>query len=110
LYRQEFQKEIDNTHNWLGETCKKIQGAYYDNRNRHYLTSICFPEIPYELGKNKEILWEIMDNTGGAFIPGTLNNYPKETGFSFRINMARDSVQFKATIMRLLLFLSNMSF
>jgi hypothetical protein len=110
LYRRKFQKEINNTHNWLNETCKKIQGSYYTNRSRHYLTGICFPEIPYELGKNKEIIWKIMDNTGSAFIPGILNNYPKETGFSFRVNMARDSAQFRATIMRLLLFLSNMSF
>jgi bifunctional pyridoxal-dependent enzyme with beta-cystathionase and maltose regulon repressor activities len=109
LYRKKLQENMEPTHQFIGDLCTKIPGAYYENKDLHYLTGICFPQIPYELGLNKDFIWKIMDNTGAAFISGAFNNYPKETGFSFRVNLTRDSAIFRATLTRLLLFLKDIS-
>jgi len=107
IYKNKFQEHINGTHLFVKNICKEIPQAYYNNADEHYLTSISFPKIPYKLSGNKKFLWNIMDNTGAAFITGHFNNYPKESGFSFRVNMARDSSQFRSTLTRLLLFLAH---
>lgn len=107
VYRNKFQQNIKETHVFIKKICEEIPHVYYNNADEHYLSSILFPNIPYELGGNKSFLWNIMDNTGGSFITGHFNNYPPESGFSFRVNLARDSILFRSTLVRLLLFLSK---
>jgi bifunctional pyridoxal-dependent enzyme with beta-cystathionase and maltose regulon repressor activities len=107
IYRNKFQEYINETHLFIKNICKDIPQLYYSNTDEHYLTSICFPNIPYELSGDLKFLWNIMDHTGAAFITGYFNNYPQESGFSFRVNMARDSVLFRSTLKRLLLFLAQ---
>jgi hypothetical protein len=107
LYGQVFQETINKTHEWVDNLCAKTRGAYYVNKDQHYLTSIFFPEIPYKSGGNRDFLWDITDKTGTTFIPGILNNYPEESGFSFRINMARDSATFRDKLAKVLLILGK---
>ena len=106
-YRQVFQKTINKTHEWVNNICAKTRGAYYANKDQHYLTSIFFPEIPYNSGGNRDFLWDITEKTGATFIPGILNNYPEESGFSFRINMARDSATFRDKLAKVLSILGQ---
>jgi len=109
IYRGKFQEYINDTHDFIKNVCKTLPQAHYYNEDKHYLASICFPHIKYELGGNKDFIWNAMDNTGSIFITGFFNNYPCESGFSFRINMARDSAIFRSTLTRLLLYLANYS-
>lgn len=106
-YSQVFQTNIGHTNRWIEETCKQFSKCTYINTNNHYINSVYFPHLRYELGNNREFLWNLIDNTGASIITGTQNEYPRESGFSFRINLARESPIFRATLMRLLYFLQN---
>lgn len=106
-YNKIFQTNIRNTNEWILRTCKEFPECFYTNINSLYINSIYFPNIPYELGTNIDFIWNLMDNTAASIITGAQNEYPKESGFSFRINLARESPVFRATLIRVLYYLSS---
>ncbi len=109
-YNHIFQINIRKTNDWISELCKKFPKCFYTNINNHFINSIYFPNIPYDLGLSTDFIWDLMDNTAASIITGAQNEYPRNSGFSFRINLARESPIFRATLIRVLCYLSRVKY
>lgn len=72
----------------------------------HFIT--CYiNSLPQKLESDLEFMREMIWKTGATIIPGSRNHFSPEFGFCFRVNLARDSMYFRATILRLFDFLGN---
>jgi hypothetical protein len=79
----------------------------FDNNINGYLVSCYFPFLKDSNGSDKNFLWSVLENTGGIFIPGIRNHFNPNVGLSFRINLCRDDIQFRSTLLRVFNYLSN---
>lgn len=104
LYNKIFYGKIIKTNKFVDDICSRYKNTYYDYKSIHYLKTVYFPNIPAELGLNLDFIWNAIRSTGTIFIPGCLNHFPSNAGLSFRINLARDSPQFRASITRLIMY------
>jgi hypothetical protein len=101
-YRTEFLKLIDETQAWHKGLLQQYRGAIEaDVGARGHFRSIYCPAIEAQRGNDLEFLAELMEATGSALIPGTRSGFDPNLGFSFRINLARDSAQFRSALARL---------
>lgn len=106
-YQRQFSEIIESAHEFIYENCRRSKKVRFPSKATHYLMSIYFPNIIAQKGFDKDFLWKIINRTGASFIPGTYNKFPESYGFCFRINLARDSPQFRASIIRLISYISS---
>ncbi len=107
-YSKSFYQEITQTHEFIFQLSKKSPGINYSPNLDSYLTSIYIPKIDARLENNSEFLSEIVEKSGTIFYPGSLNYFPKNVGFSFRINLTRDCNSFRSSLTRLLTVMSQL--
>jgi hypothetical protein len=105
-YSHHFYCKMEESKQFILEICKKNKNIYFDSYSNHYLRSIYFTNIDANKGDDIDFLWNIINQTGSIFFPGTLNYFPLKSGFSFRLNLARDCSQFRASFIRLINVLS----
>jgi bifunctional pyridoxal-dependent enzyme with beta-cystathionase and maltose regulon repressor activities len=65
------------------------------------LVTCYFPHLPAELTSDDSFLWSLAEETGAVFIPGIRNHFDPHWGLSFRVNLARDSKQFRGAVERM---------
>jgi aspartate/methionine/tyrosine aminotransferase len=58
-----------------------------------------------ELGNRIDFLKEILEETGCILVPGFRSGFDERSGFCFRINLARDSDEFRGALKKLYSFL-----
>jgi aspartate/methionine/tyrosine aminotransferase len=72
----------------------------------HFMT--CYaPQVLGGKGNDKAFLRELVWNTGAILIPGLRNHFSPSLGFSFRINLARESPQFYSAFHRIIEYLAK---
>lgn len=57
--------------------------------------------------QDKDKMYSFMQETGSSIIPGNRFHFPNSCGFSFRINMGRESKEFWDALFRILQYLSS---
>lgn len=72
-----------------------------DGTSGNYITAYSLT-IKSNKEKSNKFLWEIMESTGTSIFTGDKFFCNVDNNFSFRINLARDSEEFRASIERLL--------
>lgn len=101
-------KETNLSASFIRKVAEKYNNIELDYSQKGYLSTIYFPRLSGEYGNDKSFLENLTKTTATAVIPGARNHFHNSIGFCFRVNLARNSPQFKASIIRLLQFLSNM--
>ncbi|MEJ0041001.1 MAG: hypothetical protein WDM81_01655 [Rhizomicrobium sp.] len=69
--------------------------ARVDRTASGHFISVFFPGLSASLGDDIAFLAEIMESTGAAIIPGLVAGLIRDAGFSFRVNLAQDSPEFR---------------
>lgn len=66
-----------------------------------------FPELPYDLLQDKDIMYKFIKRTGTTIIPGNRFHFSQIIGFCFRINLGRENNEFMDAFYRILKYFSN---
>ncbi len=80
--------------------------CFVDKKPNGTLISLYQPDMPAGLCARKTFLWEVFKNTGTSFIPGNRYLIDPEGGLCLRINLSRDNLLFRSSLVRLVDFLS----
>lgn len=100
-------KEASLCASFIRETAEKYNNIELDDSQKGYLLTVYAPKLSGEYGNNKSFLENLTKATATTVIPGARNHFHDSIGFCFRVNLARNSPQLKASVTRLLQFLSN---
>jgi histidinol-phosphate/aromatic aminotransferase/cobyric acid decarboxylase-like protein len=101
-YRLRFMTLVDSTRHWHQELLSKYGGRIVTDQNtRGHFISAYIPSIDSELGTSVRFLERVIVASGAAFIPGNRSGFDPALGLSFRVNLARDSAQFRGALRRL---------
>ena len=106
-YMEVFLNRIYRPRRFVDELIDLFGNVRTDHNNKGYLISLYFPNIPAALGKDINFLWQVVHKSGGLFIPGIRNHFSENAGLSFRLNLALDSPEFRATVIRLVALLND---
>jgi len=79
-----------------------------DHNSEGYFLTCYTPRLAAE-GTDAEWLRRLVFSTGAIVIPGHRNHFPRETGFNFRINLARDCPEFRGAARRTIRYLRDQS-
>jgi hypothetical protein len=85
-----------------------VRAAEWSEATTGIFGSFLLPRLPPDLADRPDELQRVLEATGTSFIPGTRNQVPREVGFSFRVNVARDGPQFRGAVSRLLAYLDHL--
>lgn len=66
-----------------------------------------FPNLPYNLLQDKDIMYKFIKQTGTSIIPGNRFHFSKLSGFCFRINLGRECNEFFDALYRILKYFSD---
>lgn len=78
------------------------------NENSALVTCLA-PHITAEDGEKEAFQRAVLEHTAGIFIPGTRNHFDPKLGLTFRLNLARDEPQFRATVLRIFGYLDSLA-
>lgn len=79
-----------------------VPEAKWSRMERGIFGSFFFPRINPHWADDMSTYRSIVESTGASFIPGSRNQMPAALGFSFRVNVTRDSPQGRGAVKRLL--------
>ena len=105
VYSDFVRKQNLQTKKYVLDLCD-ISNVQYDASSEGYLMTVYFPHIPSTKGNETLFLKKLLLNTGITCIPGSRNHFPKDCGFSFRINLCSDNAQFRAALVRTIRYLT----
>jgi aspartate/methionine/tyrosine aminotransferase len=109
-YQAAFLHHIECARNWLFCTLAIADSRVTtDVGSRGHFLSVYWPRVPAERGDDLSFVGEMMEATGAALIPGNRSGFDPALGFSYRINLAQDSPQFRAAIARQVQYLTDYS-
>lgn len=60
-----------------------------DQRPDGHFVMLYWPKLPMSLGRDTEVLTQLMQESGAAIMPASRSRHPEEYGFSFRVNLLR---------------------
>lgn len=101
-YRAAFLRAIDPIRKWhSGLVASFGHRITLDESSTGHFAAVYFHEISASLGSSIEFLRSVVEHTGTSFIPGNRSGFSPDLGFCFRINLARDSLQFRGGLQRL---------
>jgi hypothetical protein len=106
-YQSVFSKRLDQPRRFLIETCKRFPRASLDRGFTGYYATCHFPHLSHSLGRDAAFLMDVAEKTDSVFIPGNHNYFDPALGLNFRINLTRDSAEFRRTIACLVEHLSS---
>lgn len=66
-----------------------------------------FPDLPYNLLQDKDVMYKFIKQTGTSIIPGNRFHFSKLSGFCFRINLGRECNEFFDALYRILKYFSD---
>src|SRR5579871_3409230 len=105
-YRAEFLALTRQARNWhdglvagFGDVIKTDAGS-----DGHFLM-VYVPALDARLGEDINFLGEILEAAGCTVVPAMHSGFDAQCGFCFRINLARDSDDFRAALPKLYKFL-----
>jgi len=104
---------IEHTDRVRGEVTERILNLHPlietdNNAVGHYIT--CYaPNVMGDEAEGRKVLRGLMSETGILVIPGAVNHFPRDCGFSFRINLTRAGPQFFAAVQRTINYLVSIS-
>lgn len=106
-YAELIKNKNGNTRKIINELVNYFSNVNTDLDPIGYLQTLYFPKIDFSKSIDNDFLWYIIENTAGIFTPGQSNHFSDSIGFCFRVNLMRDSPQFRATLFRLLKILND---
>lgn len=65
------------------------------------------PNLPYDFLQDRKQMYSFMTDTGASLIPGNRFHFPESFGFSFRINMGRESHEFWDALIRIFQYITS---
>jgi hypothetical protein len=98
---------LDATKAFVRDTLAGSASVEQDPCTTGHFMTLYFPAIDASVGSNEDFMWRLTSSTAGVVIPGTRNHFDQRLGFCFRVNLALDSSQFRATLVRLIAYLSS---
>lgn len=86
----------------------KYSDAFLDDNVDGHMMMCYIPKLPANYLHTMENFYDFQVNTGVSVIPGTRFHFPKQDGFTFRINLARyDPVRFQRALISALSYLTG---
>ncbi|WP_342724156.1 hypothetical protein AAFG07_34540 [Bradyrhizobium sp. B097] len=107
-YRKAFLEAIDPVRKWHTELVASFgHRVALDKSSTGHFATVYFRNISASLGTSIDFLRSVIEHTGTFFIPGNRSGFSPDLGFCFRINLSRDSLQFRGALQRLYRHLAN---
>lgn len=101
-YRTAFLEAIDPVRKWHHELVAGFGPRIaLDEHSKGHFATVYFPGISASLGASIDYLRSVIEHTGTFFIPGNRSGFGADSGFCFRVNLARDSLRFRGALQRL---------
>jgi aspartate/methionine/tyrosine aminotransferase len=105
-YLQTFRAEITRTFNFMEDLVQEYSGVELDREANGHFATVYFPDLPGDFDTDRAFVERMIRATAGIVIPGRRSHFPPSGGACFRVNLARDSPQFRAALVRLIRFLA----
>lgn len=104
--RAGFARRLREIRDWHIDLVRSFNGTVaVDFDSEGHFVMAYLPRLAAELRHRIDFLEEILMATGCILIPGFRNGFDERSGFCFRINLARDSDEFRGAVGRLYSFL-----
>jgi hypothetical protein len=104
-YSAEFFAGVRKTLSAIEEMVEDFPVGQLDIAPVGHFVSFYVPVLESTLGIDQAFMWDLISASGAVVISGARNHFDPRCGFSFRLNLARDSAQFRSAFGRLLRFL-----
>jgi aspartate/methionine/tyrosine aminotransferase len=109
-YRLHFTGLIEATRDWHNSILARWRGDIEtDEHARGHFVTAYAPQLSAHLGDNLSFLSHLIEETGCVVIPGTRSAFDTKHGFCFRVNLARDSAEFRYALTALYKLLGEAS-
>lgn len=106
LYQRAFLDRVGRAHEAVAAIISSHEPDIYLDADVHGYFATCYAPRTREDGRRREFLREFVFRTGAMVIPGARNHFPSDTGFNFRLNLARACPQFFAALHRAMAYLA----
>lgn len=110
LFLRAFIEHTDRVRDQVTERVRRLYPLVEtdDNAVGHYIT--CYaPHVMGDDVEGRKVLRRLMLETGALVIPGSVNHFPRDVGFSFRVNLARAGPEFFGAFQRTLNYFASVS-
>ncbi len=108
-YLRVFRSAVARTFEFVRDAVGKCPGADLDHEVSGQFATIYIPALPDDFDKDPAFFEQMMRTTAGMMIPGRRCHFEPSVGACFRVNLSGDSAQFRATLVRLLRYLTSPS-
>lgn len=109
-FDMEFSNLIEDERKRVIEIIKSYKGSFEIDENciGHFMTCY-FPALPAQEADDDDFVRDFVNETATLLISGVKNHFNPDWGFCFRINLARRSRQFYASLHRTLDYLAALA-
>ncbi|MEZ5788891.1 MAG: aminotransferase class I/II-fold pyridoxal phosphate-dependent enzyme [Xanthobacteraceae bacterium] len=105
--RAAFARLLRAARDWHVDLVRGFDGTMVvDSASEGHFVMTYLPRLAASLRHQTDFLEEILTATGCILIPGFRSGFDERSGFCFRVNLARDSHEFRGAVARLYAFLS----
>ncbi len=106
-YLQVFREEVAHTFEFVSKVVAACPGAEIDREANGQFTMIYIPDLPADFDTDLIFMDRMVRATAGIMIPGRRSHFDPSTGACFRVNLTKDNAQFRATLVRLLRYMTT---
>ncbi len=104
-YCQKFNTLISDAKEYVIQCSAESAYAHIDLEQSGYLMSVYFPCLSSNYTNEQQLLHDIIQQCGVYVIPGSRSKFDPDMGFTFRLNLASDSPQFRTGVSSLIRYL-----
>jgi len=105
-YQRTQRTETDRTLDFVKSAIAECSGVETDEGAYGQFSTIYVPGLPADFDADRVFFATMIRCTAGTLIPGRRSHFDPSIGACFRINLARDSGQFRTTLVRIIRYLT----